>query len=168
MTLRFKYIAFLSLLAILSLLSCYSFKGISIPDNVSTFYVDNAESRVGALPANFPSNFSENLKNKIRNESRLKYTETDPDVEFKPVIQDFRVVPVAPKPGEFSSINRLELSIEIEFINHKNEKENWKQTFKHFTDFSSDENLLNVQDDLLKTISTQLLEDIFNRAFTNW
>ncbi len=147
---------------------CYSFKGISIPENVNTFFVTNTESKATALPANFPTNFSENLKNKIRNESRLKYSETDPDLEFIPTVQEFRVVPIAPKPGEFASLNRLELSIQIEYINHKNEKENWKQNFKHFADFSASENLLNVQDDLLKIISEQLLEDIFNRSFTNW
>ncbi|MBL7831623.1 MAG: hypothetical protein JNK41_11390 [Saprospiraceae bacterium] len=147
---------------------CYSFKGISIPDNVSTFFVVNTETRASALPASFPLSFSENLKNKIRNESRLKYTETDPDLEFIPIVQEFRVVPIAPKPGETAAINRLELTIEIECINHKNEKENWKQNFKHFADFSSSENLLTVQDQLLKVISEQLLEDIFNRSFTNW
>ena len=171
MTLRYSSVSFtysVILLLFMIIAGCYSFKGISIPENANTFFVANTESANSAVPANFPTNFSENLKNKIRNESRLKYAETDPDLEFIPIIQDFRVVPIAPKPGEFASLNRLELSVQIEFINHKNEKENWKQSFKHFADFAATENLLNVQDELLKTISTQILEDIFNRSFTNW
>lgn len=170
MTFHCKHIFLrISLIGVLfSTAGCYSFKGISIPDNVNTFYVENAQTRESAVPATFPIQFTEDLKNKIRNESRLKYTDTSPDVEFIPVIQGFQVLAIAPKPGESAAINRLELNIQIEYINHKNEKDNWKQNFRHFADFPSSENLLNVQDQLLKIISEQLLEDIFNKAFTNW
>lgn len=170
MTFHFKYYGKWLILTMLCLhfLGCYSFKGISIPENVNTFFVENTQSSVSAVPATFPVGFTEDLKNKIRHESRLKYTETDPDVEFVPSIQSFQVLAIAPKPGESAAINRLELNIQIEYINHKNEKDNWKQSFRHFADFPSSENLLNVQDQLLKIISEQLLEDIFNKAFTNW
>lgn len=156
------------LLIAMQLVSCYSFKGISIPPDVSTFFVANLETRSTAVPVSFPAQFAENLKNKIRNESRLVYKDVDPDISFAGTITDYRISPVAPKPGETASINRLDVSIEIQFTNAKNDKENWKQTFKHFADFSANQNLLDVQDKLLVTISDQLLEDIFNRAFTNW
>lgn len=148
--------------------SCYSFKGISIPPDISTFFIANIENKTTAVPVNFPNQFAEALKNKIRNETRLIYKDVDPELEFAGTITDYRVSPVAPKPGETASINRLDVAIEIRFTNNKNEKENWVQTFKHFADFSANENLLDVQDKLLVTISDQLLEDIFNRAFTNW
>lgn len=148
--------------------NCYSFKGISIPPDVTTFFVANFENRTSTVPVNFPAQFAEALKNKIRNESRLIYKDIDPDIEFAGTIVEYRVSPVAPKPGETAAINRLDVAIEIKFTNSKNEKENWVQTFKHFADFSANENLLDVQDKLLVTISEQLLEDIFNRAFTNW
>lgn len=170
MTSRYNSVPGIMILTSLLLMfsACYSFKGISIPENVNTFYVETTQTRASAVPATFPVNFTENLKNKIRNESRLKYTETDPDVEFVPTIQGFQVLAIAPKPGESAAINRLEVNIQIEYINNKNEKDNWKQNFRHFADFPASENLLNVQDELLKIISEQLLEDIFNKAFTNW
>ncbi len=152
----------------LTLAGCYSFKGISIPPDVTTFYVAPVVLRDPAAPADYQVQFAERLRDKVRNESRLKYNESNPDIEFESAVTNFRVVPVAVKPGESAAINRLEVSVEVKYISNKQEKDNWTQTFKHFADFSASENLLNVQTSLLNLINTQLTEDIFNKAFTNW
>jgi hypothetical protein len=54
-------------------------------------------------------------------------------------------------------------------VDAKNEKGSWKQTFTFQADFPGNAQLFDFQDQLIKTITKKLLEDIFNKAFTeNW
>lgn len=150
---------------------CYSFKGISIDPDVNTFFIQNFSPEAPNAPPTLPVDFTERLKDKIRLESRLSLKNTDPDVEFTGKITDYRVVPVAPRPGETVALNRLEVGVSVQFINNKNEKKSWPapRSFRHFAEFDNNVDLLSVQDQLLQqTIYPQILDDIFNAAFNDW
>ena len=161
---------YLFLLGSITLLfsACYSFSGISIDPDVRTYYVeqfkDNANNSVPALA----QIFTEDLKEKIRTESRLIYEETNPDIEFQGSIVDFRVTSEAPQAGETTALNRLTIVTSIEYINNRNSDKGWKSNFSFFFDFSSSQDLISVQDDAVAAISAQMMEDIFNKAFTDW
>ncbi len=157
-------------LFLLLLGGCYSFKGISIDPDVTTFNVQNFESVAANAPPTLALDFTEKLKDKIRSESRLVLNGEQPDVEFTGRISSFSVVPVAPKPGEVVALNQLKISVAIKFINNKNEKKSWpsERTKSHFAEFSNTADLLTVQDELIRQITTQLLDDIFNEAFNDW
>ena len=159
----------LSIFLLLTLFSCkYSFKGISIPPDVNTFYVAPFKITTSNIDASITTEFTERLKDKILTESRLRYNDTEPDCEFLGTITTYRISSVAPKPGETTAFNRLDISVKVEFINSKDESQSFNQNFSYFNDFSSEENILNIQDELIANINDQLVEDIFNKAFTNW
>ncbi len=161
-------ILFFSILAATFFSGCYSFQGISIPPDVNTFYVELFENQAPASPPTLSRDFTELLKDKVRTETRLNYKDTDPDVEFKGTFTDFRVSSEAPKAQEQIGFNKLTISVQVEFVNNKNEKANWKQQFSFDDFFEPDQNLLDVQDRLIENISKELAERIFNRGFTNW
>ncbi|MBK9104872.1 MAG: hypothetical protein IPL92_09940 [Saprospiraceae bacterium] len=147
---------------------CYSLKGYSIQPDVKTFYVGNFKLTALNAPATINQTFQEALKDKVSRESRLQYTNLNPDLEFNGTIQSFVVSAVAPKPDEQTSFNRLTIFVAVEYANHLDAKDTWTKTFSHFADFPTDQNLLQVQDDLITIIFNQILEDIFNQAFNNW
>ena len=147
---------------------CYSLKGYSIQPDVKTFYVGNFKLTALNAPATINQTFQEALKDKVSRESRLQYTNLNPDLEFNGTIQSFVVSAVAPKPDEQTSFNRLTIFVAVEYTNHLDAKDTWTKTFSHFADFPTDQNLLQVQDDLITIIFNQILEDIFNQAFNNW
>jgi len=62
----------------------------------------------------------------------------------------------------------LDVKIKVKFENSKHEKENWENTFGYYADFSAEQSLFDVQDELIKEIFDQILEDIINKAFNNW
>ncbi|MBL7790956.1 MAG: hypothetical protein JNK77_01435 [Saprospiraceae bacterium] len=148
--------------------SCYSLRGIDIDPNVNTYFVDQFRNNASNAPPSLPQTFTEALKEKIRTESRLVYADTDPDISFKGSIVDFRVTSEAPQPGETTSLNRLTITTAIEYIHAKDEKKGWKSNFSFFYDFPSSTDLGSIQDDAIDVISKQMMEDIFNKAFTNW
>jgi hypothetical protein len=161
-----QYLCFL----LLFFSACYSFKGISVDPDVRTFYVRNFENIAGNAPPTLALDFTEKLKDKIRAESRLVLNSETPDVEFTGRVTSFVVVPVAPKPGEVVSLNQLKISVAIKYVNNKNEKKSWtsERTKSHFAEFSNTTDLLSVQEELIRQISTQILDDIFNEAFNDW
>ncbi len=163
-----KNLLYITLLFVVSLSSCYSFKGITIPVTVNTFYVNLFDNDAQNVVPNLSLDFTEKLKDKIRSESRLDESNTDPDIEFKGTITQYRVSSEAPTTGETTAFNRLTITIAVEYINNQDEEDNWKQNFSFFNDFPSSQNLLSVQDELIENINDQLVEDIFNKAFTNW
>ncbi len=146
----------------------YSFKGTSIDPDVETFSVDVFDLRVINAPPTLGQDFSNELIEKIQRESRLNLADTDPDIYFEGAVNTFEVTAPSPEAGERTAFNRLNISIVVDFYEAKKDEKTWSQTFKYFFDFQTDENLLDIQDEALENIYAQLVEDVFNKAFTNW
>lgn len=164
---KFRYLALFFFYA-LFWMGCYSFQGTSIPAEVETYYVERFDVRdPNAIPT-LGQTLSEALKDKIRAESNLKISDTDPDIEFKGTVSRYDVSAEAPQAGETTAFNRLNVTVAIEYIYKLDEKESWKENFTFFSDFPSETNLIDVQDQLLDDINEQMIERIFNKAFNNW
>lgn len=148
--------------------SCYSLKGISISPEVNTYYVETFATRDPDAPSELGDLFTNLLIQKINSNSKLKYSEENPHIEFSGNISVYEFSSVAPQEGDITAYNRIEIGVKVSFINNQDEKENWESTFSYFQEYSSDMDFSAVQDDLTEIILSQLTEDIFNRAFTNW
>jgi hypothetical protein len=152
--------------------SCYSFKGTNISPDVETFYIGNFRSTAANAPAEIGQLFSDKLRDKVLRETRLSYSESDISIEFDGTVTGYRVTSVAPTNDESgvvgSALNRLEVTVQVDYINNITEDDGWNQSFSFFSDFESNQDLTAVQDDLIELIFEQITEDIFNRAFTNW
>lgn len=152
--------------------SCYSFSGVSVDYAVmKTYYVANFQDNSINSPPILPQTLAEALREKIRRESRLVQSEVDPDIEFVGTLVDFRITAEAPQGGdarESTAVNRLTIVTAIEYINHKQEDKSWKNNFSFFYDYPSTQDLSAVQDEAIEVISNQIMEDIFNKAFTDW
>jgi hypothetical protein len=163
-----SYAGIVGLFYILMLPACYSFKGISIPDNVDTYKVDLFQNRAGNAPATIGQTFTDAMIEKIASQSRLNFNSNNPDIIFSGSISGFDVKAIAPTADNTSALNRLQIRVAIEYKNMKNPDDDWKQTFTHQRDFDSTLNLFSVQDGFIEEIFELITEDVFNKAFTNW
>ena len=163
-----KLYLFLLSVTVTVIVGCYSFKGISIAPEVKTYYVHPFKNETFSSPATLDQVTTEELKEKIRKESRLIYNDTEPDVEFVGSITGYEVTAEAPTAGETTSLNRLTITIRVEYINHQFEDKGWKSSFSYFFNFPGTKNLADVEDEAIDAVLTQLMEDVFNKAFTDW
>jgi hypothetical protein len=148
--------------------SCYSFKGISIPPELSTFYIENFDNNAANAPVEIDVQFSEAMRTKIRNESRLKLKDVDPDITFEGEIIRYDITTEAPQEGNTVALNKLEIAVQVRYINNRNEKDKYSRQFSFFRTFPGDQDLQSIQENLNKDIINQLTEKIFNETFTSW
>jgi len=169
------YFSTLAIACYFLLNSCtVSLKSTGIPPTINTFFIEEFENNARNVVPTLSYDFTQALVDKIRNESRLNYVDTDPDVIFSGAISRFQVTSVAPEENNgiaTTAFNRLEMGVQVNYLNNKEDdpkKKEWTQQFTFFVDFESDQNLLDVQESLIEALNDQLVEDIFNKAFTGW
>jgi hypothetical protein len=117
---------------------------------------------------NLDQQLAEDFRNKIRLNSRLRADDTNPHIEFKGTLVDFRITSEAPNANNRVALNRLTITLAIEYIDNKTDAEGWKRNFSFFYDYPANTDFSSVEEEAISTISDQLMEDIFNAAFSNW
>ncbi len=153
---------------ILFLSSCLSFKGITIPQGVKTFYVEPPVISERNAPPEIGQIFMETLRLKIRQQSNLIFDDSDPHVIFSPVISRYSVNAVAPQDGDIVAFNRLDVSVTIDYENTLNEEDNFSKSFSAFQDFNATESLQALEEGLIEIIFDDITERAFNETFSDW
>ena len=146
----------------------YSFTGASIPPSVKTFTVHFITNQAPVVVPSLSQVMTDALKTKMLNNSGLNQSESNGDLEFGGVITMYQVTPVAVQANETAALNRLTITVSIDYVNHQDEKQAWTSTFSRYSDFNSSTDLTSIQDALIKDITDQIVEDIFNKAVVNW
>ncbi len=140
----------------------------SIDPEIKTFYVKNFTVVAANAPVTLGEEFAEELRQKVISETRLSYTDVNPDIEFEGRMSGFDIRPVAVQQGETSQFNELKITINVDYINNLNEEKNWNRPFSFFVNYDAESNLLDVQEDLSDEIFERLIQDIFQVAFQSW
>jgi hypothetical protein len=155
---------------VLSLSACkiYSLSGASISPDTKTVSVAYIENNAALVNPTLSQALTESLKDRIVSQTGLQLIRTTADLDFEGTIVDYNIKPLAIQGNEFAAQNRLTISVKIRFSNNKDETKNFEQVFTRYADYSDTQNLSIVEADLVKTINTQLIDDIFNKAFVNW
>ena len=163
---------------LLIILSACSFSACSIkltntaisPD-IKTFSVEQFETTAPIAPPTAGLEFSERFKQKVLNNTRLEFRDSKGDAQFAGALTGYSVSFLAPQPNETNSFQRLTIRIEVSYRTDKEtdpKKAEWTQSFERFANFPATADLNSVQDQLLEEIYEQLIEDVFNKAFTGW
>lgn len=146
----------------------YSMTGASISPDVKTFNIKYFQKTAALGPASLGQVFTEQLKTKFLSQTTLAPVDRDGDLTFEGAINGYSVQPLAIQADETAAQNRLVITVNVKFTNLKDEKQNFESSFSRYADFSSSQNLTAVEDELIRQINEQLVDDIFNKAVINW
>ena len=78
------------------------------------------------------------------------------------------MTPISLNSNETASLNRIEITIQVKCKNFITENNSFEQTFNRYRDYESSQNISDIESLLIKEITDELVEDIFNKAFVNW
>ncbi len=146
----------------------YSFTGASISPEVKTISIDNFPNKAMLVVPTLSRSFTEALKNYFTSQTNLILVERNGDLNLEGSITGYSVQPQAISGNEVAQLNRLTITVKVNFTNKFDEKQNFESNFSRYVDYSSSQNLVSVQDDLIAEINEQLVQDIFNKAVVNW
>lgn len=147
----------------------YSFTGASIDPGATTVNVKAFQNKAPYVNPRLAQKLTDKLRQKVVSQAGLAQVNSDQvDYIFNGTITDYSTSTVAVQNIEQPATARLTITVKIEFISNINPEKNFTQTFSRSEDFSANKSLQQVQSGLVETISKQLIDDIFNRAFVNW
>jgi hypothetical protein len=157
-------------LASIFMTSCgiYSFTGASIPTEAKTVSVTYFTTTATNSPSSLNQTITEGLKDLFLSQTNLDLTELEGDLSFSGQITKYQLSPMAIQANETAGQNRLTIDIKVKYTNSFDDKQNFESTFSRYRDFSSSQNLADVEIVLIEEITKELLEDVFNKAFVNW
>lgn len=112
--------------------------------------------------------FNDALRDMYARQTRLIQVPQNGDLQLEGEIMQYDIAPMSIQTDAFASETRLTIAVKVRFKNTKNPKEDFEQTFSAHDKFASDRLLSDVQDELIKTIITEITENIFNRTVANW
>lgn len=145
----------------------YSFSGASIEGK--NINIHQLENRARNVVPSLSATLTEKLRKRILSQTGLSpVTSDDPDYDISGKITTYEVTVTGAQGVQTATKNRLTIAIEITFHSKLNEKSDFTQTFTRFADFNANQLLQSVEGTLIDDISTQLADDIFNKAFVNW
>ena len=146
----------------------YSFKGTTIDPRIKTFSVQNFNNRAPLVQARLSQNLTDALKDKIQSQTSLNLVNGFADVEFSGDITNYETRPTAITGQETAALNRFTISLKVKYTNTVNPELSFETSFSKYEDYESSKNLASVEEELMKLIVDNMVEDIFNRAFINW
>lgn len=146
----------------------YSFTGASISPEVQTVSIDFFQAVTPLAPPTAGQFFTEAMKDIFLSQTNLTLVKSDGDLQFSGAIINYNAAPVAIQGNETAALNRVTMTVKVKFVNTIEEDQSFESSFSRFEDFETTQDLSSVEAQLLESINSQLTQDIFNKAVTNW
>ncbi|OFY95873.1 MAG: hypothetical protein A3K10_04030 [Bacteroidetes bacterium RIFCSPLOWO2_12_FULL_31_6] len=169
--LKTKYILILTSCVLLLFSGCkihYSFTGGSVPPEAKTVSVQYFQNNASLAPPTLSQTFTEALKDKLSSQTRLSLINKGGDLSFEGSVSNYTTGPIAIQSTDQAALNRLTITVNVKYTCMFDEKKNFEQSFSRYADYTSDQNIASIEDQLTREINEQLVQDIFNRALNNW
>lgn len=146
----------------------YSFTGASIPPDAKTVSVQYFPNKAQLVVATVSPVFTEKLQDQFVNQTNLEMVDRSGDLSLEGEVTNYTTTPVAIQGDQTAALNRLTLTVNVRFVNRFEPDKDFEQKFTQFIDYSSDEDLNSIQNDLIETLTEMIATDIFNKAVINW
>ncbi len=168
---KLNRILLLSLLCFLfSYATCkYGFRDAApIPEEVKTFRVNYLENKAQYVNTVLSPQLTERLKQKIINTTRLRQTNDDEaHYDISGYVSQYYTTTISIS-GNNASGNRLTVGFHLEFRNQLDETKNFEAELTRTFDFPASQGLQEAESVLNDEIVRNIVDEIFNRIFSNW
>ena len=146
----------------------YSFKDVSIPAEVKTFRVNYFENKAQYVNTQLSPQLTERLKQKIIGTTRLKQTnEDDAHYDIGGFVSQYFTSTIS-IAGNNASGNRLSVGVHLIFKNTLDDKKSFETDLNRTFDFPASQTLSQAEVSLNEEIIKNLVDEIFNKIFSNW
>lgn len=148
----------------------YKFNGAALNyDIYKTISVSQFPIRAALVYPPLQQLFENQLNDMITQQTRLQVVDSNnTDLRMEGEITGYSLSPQAVTEDAYASKTRLTISVRVKYMDNRQVGQDIDQTFSAYRDFSSDQLLTDVQDELCSEISKELCDLIFNATLGNW
>ena len=146
----------------------YSFTGASISPEIKTFSIQYFQNRAPLVQPGLSQYITDELNDKCRSQTNLDYVTSIGDVNFEGEIVDYNTRPLTVAADAQAAMNRFTVTVKVKFTNSVEPDLSFDRSFSRYEDYSSNLELSQVEQDLIRKIVEMIVEDIYNAAFVNW
>jgi hypothetical protein len=162
----------IGLVATIQSCKIYSFKDVSIPNEVKTIHINYIENKARILNPQLSPQLTDALKTKINNQTRLTQVPTDDaDYDISGYVSDYNVT-TSGVSAQQAATNRLTVTVHISLKNKYTDKKigtpDFEADVSRNFDFSANLTLSDAEAQLMPSILSNTTDEIFNRIFSNW
>jgi hypothetical protein len=100
--------------------------------------------------------------------TRLQLVQQNADMEIEGEIVGYQLTPLAVQADAFASETRLTMSVRMRFRNNKTNDPPIEETISANRTFSSNTVFDTVQDELMRQLIEEIVDQIFNSTMANW
>lgn len=149
---------------------CYSFKDIgSIPQDVKTYRVQLIENRARYVNPILSPQITDKLRQKITSQTRLNGVQTDDaHYDIGGTITGYNVTTSAISGQQQVAGQRLTVTVHVVFKNNLDPSKNFEADVSRNFDYSANLTITQAEAQLNENIIKQVVDEIFNRIFSNW
>jgi hypothetical protein len=162
------------LICILSviLVSCtisYKFNGSSIDyTKTKTISISDFPNTAELIFPPLSSEFSEALRDVYTKQTRLQLQKKGGDMHLEGEIVGYQLTPLAISADSYSSETKLTMTVNVRFSNNKNPEDDFEKKYSAYQTFDSSRMLTDVQDELMKTMIADIVDNIYNDTVAKW
>jgi hypothetical protein len=150
----------------------YNMSGAKVPVGCKTVFVKYFQNRASIVNPTLAMKITDALKDKLTGQTNLKIINQAGagDANFEGDIVGYTNEPTQVKGGDnaTASINKLEVKISMKYYNLKDAEFDYETTFSRYKEYDASMTLEAAESAYIDDLVSQLVDDIFNKAFVNW
>ncbi|MCE2815949.1 MAG: LPS assembly lipoprotein LptE [Cryomorphaceae bacterium] len=145
----------------------YSFTGGDV-GNAKTLSVEAFGNRADLINPMLAQRFTTELQAVMVRQTPLSLVSREGDLQFSGAVVEYSVRSEAPAANDQVGQSRLNMSVEVIFVNTLDDSKSFTQRFSAFRNFPASTDLRSVEDALVEELVSELSDKIFNRALVQW
>ena len=163
--------------AVMALMACllaacsvsYKFNGASINyDKVKTISFENFPNRSAAFVwGPMETMFNTSLQDRYLRQTRLRQVKRGGDLELSGEITNYDAYNKGVGSDGYSTMAELRMTVNVRFTNNSNHAEDFERQFSASQEYNSSQSLASVQEDLVKKMIEDIVDQVFNASVAN-
>lgn len=162
---------FLTIISILAY-SCsisYKFNGSSIDyTKIKSITITDFPNIAELVYPPLSQEFSESLRDSYTKQTRLQLIKKSGDLRLEGEIIGYLLTPMAISADSYAAKTKITLTIKVRFSNAKNPEDDFEKTYSAFQSYDNSSILTDVQDELVKLMIKDIVENIYNDTVAKW
>lgn len=147
----------------------YKFNGSSIDyTKTKTISISDFPNTAELIYPPLAQAFSESLRDAYTKQTRLQVIKKGGDMHLEGEIVGYLLTPMAISADTYSSETKLTMTVNVRFVNNKNPDDDFEKKYTAYQTFDSSRRLDDVQEELMKTMLADIVDNIYNDTVAKW